>query len=246
MRIALLLAVALVACSDEPPAPAAEAQPQATSEPSGTAEAEISATSSAPASSTPSRSVDFVTLEIEATVSHADGPSDLTLRAEPSTQSEALGVMPHDADVFVEACQDLGYDDAWCRLGYDDGSEASAVGYAKRRHLVYQSGNGATDDEGVRWTPEPMSGWADDVAYDFDGAVWDVQADDGYVNVRSGPSADREAVGRITNGSDVSVGECTAAEPGRRWCKVQSLSLNEPQVSGHVHQSGFHRFHRGL
>ncbi|MGB3544128.1 SH3 domain-containing protein [Rubrivirga sp.] len=242
MRISVLLAVfTLVPCAAD--------SPDATAPSSAAAKPDTTTAERTRGTEGPTRAADdpeSVDVSVRGYVRHADGPRDLTLRAEPSLQADAQAVMGHDREVWVVVCQDLAYDDAWCRLNYQDDSNTAHVGYAKRRHVAYQSGMGAEDEQGVRWTPEPLGGWSTASPLHFDGAVWDIQADDGYANLRSGPSSDGEVVARLTNGTDVLVGECSVAEPGQRWCQVETPAHDGPVQTGYVHQSGFHRFHRGV
>ena len=237
MRLLILSAV-LVACSPEDvPIPAASAPPETP--------VAVPTSDGTPAhneAAMPGRhaTADLVEIGIEADISHADGPHDLTLRSSPTTESDALVVMPDGAGVYVEACQDLGFDDAWCRIRYEEGGSGFSqngplIGWAKRRHLAY-FGNIDYDDEGVRVFGDPGM-WGYEGTYAVDGR-WDIQADDGYANVRSGPGTNHDVTGRLTNGVVVEVSRCTDAEPGRRWCAVRG------PAEGYVHQSGFHRYYR--
>ena len=240
--LTLALAVSLAACAGDDstvsPSSAPDTAQEAAVVPASRADdsdANRPLTSDSPQAAT-NPSADLVAIDIEASIDHADGPSDLTLRSEPSTRSAAVATMPHDADVFVEACQDLSYDDAWCRLRYEPAMAETTVseGWAKRRHLVYLLGAGTVDEDGVRWYGDflPVE---ENVAFTVVGPSWDIQADDGYANVRSGPSADAVVIARLDNGTLVEVSECSAAPAGRRWCAVSG------PAEGYVHQSGFHQ-----
>lgn len=157
-----------------------------------------------------------------ATVQSADGY--VNLRVTPATDYPPERQLENGTRVLVLTCDSAQRGRRWCHVRAD----TPWSGYVYDAELDYappepvrpahEGGGGRRPGHGT----VAGAGIASGFRTVGDEAV--VRSDDGYLNLRAGPSSSRDALHRLPNDSLLWVYGCRSGAKGARWCFVEEVN----------------------
>lgn len=179
-----------------------------------------------------------VGVNLWATVRSDDGY--LNLRRTASSEFAPLAEIPNGERVLVTDCEEGARGARWCtveRMGLPDWSPAPVSYYPASRGMTYRSGY--VNDAELAY--EPAAEMEGEAPYAYGQGVPDgysqrtfwvgrvYSPEDGYVNLRTGPSSDDTVIREVPNGERVVPLACGPGATNARWCFVK-VYVEEPGV----------------
>ena len=174
---------------------------------------------------------DDVLVNRYATVKSDDGY--LNLRPEPSTAFAPVRRLVNGTRALVLTCDRGLQGRRWCLVR----AETAFQGYVYDAELRYEPPGpvrsaraDSTEGRAAGYGTVEGAGIAPDLRAVDDEAL--VVSEDGYLNLRAGPSSSHDVLHRLPTDALVWVYACRAGDEGARWCFVEAL---DDQLFGYVY-----------